>query len=138
MAAVRPGRPRLGEHVPVRDLLAGVLAPPLGNRIWDALVDQSGPGPGVVTQVPYRPGRHERGVQQPHLGQPGQPHRIQVGLGPARQILGLGRADQLHRQPCTAAPTLARTRQRPPARRDRHQPAFHAARPSPDEMAKLA
>ncbi len=28
-AAVRPGGPRLGEHVPVRDLPARVLAPPL-------------------------------------------------------------------------------------------------------------
>jgi hypothetical protein len=27
-AAVRPGRPGLGEDVPVRDLLAGVVAPP--------------------------------------------------------------------------------------------------------------
>ncbi len=30
-AAVRPGGPGLGEDVPVRDLLAGVLAPPLGD-----------------------------------------------------------------------------------------------------------
>jgi len=65
-----------------------------------ALLDQPGAGPGVVPQVPDRLGRHERGAQQPQLGQPGQPHRVYfVRFGPAGQVLGLGRADQLHRQP---------------------------------------
>jgi hypothetical protein len=32
-AAVRPGGPRLGEHVPVRDVLARVLAPPLHDHV---------------------------------------------------------------------------------------------------------
>jgi hypothetical protein len=65
-----------------------------------ALVDQPGPGPGVIPQVPDRLRRHEAGAQQPRLGQPGQPLRVQlVGLGTAGQVPGLGRADQLHRQP---------------------------------------
>ena len=34
-AAVRPGRPRLGEDMPVRDVLAGVRAPPLGDHVGD-------------------------------------------------------------------------------------------------------
>ena len=34
-AAVRPGGPRLGEDVPVRDVLAGVLAPPLRDQVGD-------------------------------------------------------------------------------------------------------
>ena len=64
------------------------------------LLGQPGPGPGVVPQVPDRLGRHERGPQQSHLGQPGQPHRVQfVRFGPAGQVPGLGRVDQLHRQP---------------------------------------
>ena len=63
-------------------------------------LDQPGPGPGVVPQVPDRLRRHERGAQQPHLGQPGQPLRVQlVGLRAAGQVPGLGRVDQLHRQP---------------------------------------
>src|ERR1700754_4824357 len=40
------------------------------------LLDQAGPGPGAVPQVPDRLGRHERSAQQPHLGQPGQPLRV--------------------------------------------------------------
>jgi hypothetical protein len=64
------------------------------------LADQPGPGPGVIAQVPDRLGRHERGPQQAPLGQPGQPHRIQlVGLRAAGQLPGLERADQLHDQP---------------------------------------
>ena len=33
-AAAAPGGPPLGEHLPVRDGMAGVLAPPLGDRMW--------------------------------------------------------------------------------------------------------
>src|SRR5215472_14091825 len=64
------------------------------------LADKLGPGPGVITQVPDRLRRDEPGPEQAHLGQPGQPHRIElVGLGPAGQVLGLGRLDQLDLQP---------------------------------------
>ena len=64
------------------------------------LLDQAGPGPGVIAQVPDRLGRHEGRAQQAHLGQPGQPLRVQpVGLRPAGQVPGLGRVDQLHPQP---------------------------------------
>jgi hypothetical protein len=64
------------------------------------LLDQPGPHPGVIPKIPDRLGWHERCPQQAHLGQPGQPHRIELaGLGPAGQALGLGRAVQLHRQP---------------------------------------
>jgi hypothetical protein len=60
------------------------------------LLDQPGPHPGVIPQVPDRLGRHEGGPQQSHLGQPGQPHRIQlVRLRPAGQAPGLGRVNQL-------------------------------------------
>ena len=64
------------------------------------VLDQVGAGPGVVAQLPDRGRRHERGTQHPHLGQPGQPHRVQpVGLGQAGQVPGLASGDQLHRQP---------------------------------------
>ena len=56
--------------------------------------------PGVVPQLPDLRRRHERGPQQPHLGQPGQPPRVQlVRFRPAGQVPGLGGVDQLHRQP---------------------------------------
>ena len=62
-----------------------------------ALLGQPDPRAGVVPQVPDRPGRHERGPQQSHLGQPRQPLRVQlVSPGPARQVLRLGGVDQLH------------------------------------------
>ena len=65
-----------------------------------ALLDQAGAHPRVITQVPDRARRHERGPQQPHLSQPGQPHRVQlVRFGPPGQVLRLGRVHQLHRQP---------------------------------------
>jgi len=41
-----------------------------------ALLDQAGAHPGAVPQVPDRPGRHEGGPQQSHLGQPGQPSGV--------------------------------------------------------------
>jgi len=64
------------------------------------VLDQVSARPGVVAQHPDRRRRHERGAQHPHLGQPGQPHRVQpVGLGPPRQVPGLAGRDQLHRQP---------------------------------------
>jgi hypothetical protein len=65
-----------------------------------ALLGQPGAGPGAVPQIPDWLGRHEGRAQQPHLGQPGQPLRVQfVRFGPAGQGLGPGRIDQLHRQP---------------------------------------
>jgi len=61
---------------------------------------QPGARPGVAPQHADLGRRHERRTQQPLLGQPGQPHRVQpVGLGPARQVPGLAGIDQLHRQP---------------------------------------
>ena len=57
-------------------------------------------GPGEMPQRPDLGRRHERRPQQPFLGQPGQPHRVQlVGLGPAGQLPGLAGGDQLDLQP---------------------------------------
>ena len=64
------------------------------------LVDQVSPGPGEVPHRPDRGRRHEAGPQHAPLGQPGQPHRIQlVRLRPPLQVPGLRRGYQLHRQP---------------------------------------
>ena len=64
------------------------------------VLGQVGPRPAVVPQRPDVRGRHEAGPQQPVLGQPGQPHRVQlVGLRPAGQLPGRAGRYQLHVQP---------------------------------------
>ena len=57
------------------------------------VADQLGPGAGQVPQRPDLRRRHERGPQQAHLGQPGQPLRVElVGLRPPGQLPGVGRS----------------------------------------------
>ena len=64
------------------------------------LPDQVGPGPGEVPHRPDRGRRHETGPQHPPLGQPGQPHRVQlVRLRPPLEVFRLRRGHQLDRQP---------------------------------------
>ena len=50
-----------------------------------ALLDQVGPQPGVVPQLPDLRWRHERGPQHAPLGQLGQPHRIQLVFSELRR-----------------------------------------------------
>jgi hypothetical protein len=66
-----------------------------------AVVHELEPGAGQVAQRPDLGRGHERGAQQAHLGQPGDPLRVQpVGLGPAGQLPGVGGVHQLDAQPC--------------------------------------
>ena len=65
-----------------------------------AVADQLQPGAGQVAQRADLRRRHEAGPQQAHLGQPGDPLRVQpVGLGPPGQLPGVRRVDQLDGQP---------------------------------------
>jgi hypothetical protein len=61
-----------------------------------AVPDHLQAGAGQVPQGPDLRRRHERGAQQAHLGQPGDPLGVQpVGLRPPGQLPGMGRVDQL-------------------------------------------
>jgi hypothetical protein len=70
-----------------------------------ALLDQAGPGPGVVAQVPDRLGRHEGRPQQPQLGQPGQPLRVESVLGRPGRLLAWAALTS-----CTASPHASSTK----------------------------
>jgi len=65
-----------------------------------AVADQLQPAAGQVPQRPDLRRRHERRPQQPHLGQPGDPLRVQpVGLRPPGQLPGMAGVHQLYPQP---------------------------------------
>ena len=71
------------------------------------LLGQPGARPGVVAG-PGSPRAARSGPQQPHLGQPGQPHRIQlVGLGRPGRFLARAALTS-----CTASPAASRTKTR--------------------------
>ena len=72
---------------------------------------------------------HERGAQQAHLGQPGQPLGVQpVGLGQAGQLPGVGGVHQLHVQPGR----LQHVEPDPPVvRRGFHRHELHPVREQP-------
>jgi hypothetical protein len=89
----RGGHRRHLDHGVFQQLLQPLPAP-------GPVLGQMGAGPGVVPQHPDLGRRHETGPQQPLLGQPGQPHRVQLaGLGPPGQLLNLAGGHQLHIQP---------------------------------------
>ena len=99
------------DHVPRRQRVQrGRHRRHLDQRVFEQLLQplpvpgafpgQIDPQPGVVAQLPDRRRRHERGPQQPFLGELGQPHRVElVGLGPAGHVLHVAGVDQLHVQP---------------------------------------
>jgi len=61
-----------------------------------AVADQLQAGAGQVPQQPDLRRGHERGAQQAHLGEAGDPLGVEpVGLGAAGELPGVGRVDQL-------------------------------------------
>jgi len=95
VAAVRPGRPALGEHVAVGDLFAGVVAVPLGDHVGhlgDALAeDERQPGRFYLDLVglAHHPRiGHDRDVGQlvgGHEGLDDRQHGLGLGLVPLKR-----------------------------------------------------
>jgi site-specific DNA recombinase len=88
----RPGGPGLGEDVPVGDLLAGVLAPPLANDVGDVgdLHAQDERQPGGLDRLLVGLGDHAGVRDDGDVGQPvgghelvdDRQHRLGLGLVP--------------------------------------------------------
>ena len=93
------GRPGLGEHVPVRDVLAGVLAAPLVDLVGDVrdLRAEDERQPGRLDRVLVAVGDHAGVGDDGDVGQPVRGHERlddrQHGLG-----LGLVALERLHHQ----------------------------------------
>jgi len=94
-AAARPGWPRLGEHLPVGDLLAGVLAAPLLHDVGDvrdphAEDERQARGlDGLLVRLAHHPGiGHDGDVRQAVRGHErldDRQHRLGLGLVPLKR-----------------------------------------------------
>jgi hypothetical protein len=86
-AAVRPGRPRLGEDVPVTDLLAGMVAPPPLHHVRHVrdLRAEDERQPGSLDRLLVRLRHHPRMRHDRHVGELERSHERgddrQHGLG---------------------------------------------------------